>query len=117
LTAPEAIRFSQSLENLGLRRYCCQLTSWAHHYLHARFNSRALCANNPTWFRQMSTLTLPENTDIQKVQARLYNDFYIEIPALVWEDHKLLRFSIHVYNSQADILQLEEALSVILSPE
>ncbi len=117
LTAPEAIKFSRTLDDVGLRRYSCQLATWTHQLLHTRLNSRALCANSLDWFRQMSTLTLPGKTDVQQLQTRLYNDFRIEIPALVWEDYKLLRFSIHAYNSQADILKLQQALSVILTPE
>jgi isopenicillin-N epimerase len=74
-----------------------------------------LCPDAPGWFAQMATVPLPP-CDGPRLQARLYREFRIEVPVIVWNGRPYLRVSIQAYNSSEDIDRLIAALRVVLRP-
>lgn len=66
------------------------------------------------WFAQMIVATLPADTDLPALKARLLNEFNIEIPVIEWNEWKLIRLSVQGYNSRKDMDRLLKALKKIL---
>jgi selenocysteine lyase/cysteine desulfurase len=62
----------------------------------------------------MFSVRLPANTDLVQLKTRLYDEFRIEVPTILWNDQKLIRISIQAYNSCSDAQALVEALAALL---
>jgi isopenicillin-N epimerase len=65
-------------------------------------------------FRQLVAAPLPVSADPRILQARLYEEYRIEIPCIDWNGHPLIRLSVQGYNSPTDIDQLLDALKALL---
>jgi isopenicillin-N epimerase len=63
---------------------------------------------------QMGIAPLPKDTDLPLLKTRLYDEYRIEVPLILWGERKFVRISVQGYNSQADIDALVEALSQLL---
>ena len=48
------------------------------------------------------------------LKRRLYDDFGIEIPVMVWHDRPYIRVSAQGYNTRSDMERLVEALGELL---
>jgi isopenicillin-N epimerase len=57
---------------------------------------------------------LPDNIDVQSFKLTLYDKYKIEIPIIKWEDINLIRISVQIYNSKAEVDFLLEALKDLL---
>lgn len=66
------------------------------------------------WLGQMAAVRLSAGTDTARLKQRLYDEFQIEVPLVVWSGQPLLRLSVQVYNTPADIERLLEALRALL---
>ncbi len=62
----------------------------------------------------MSLISLPADTDLAALKARLYDEFRIEIPVIEWNKNKLIRLSAQGYNSKRDMDRLYAALKKLL---
>ncbi|MCX7841316.1 MAG: aminotransferase, partial [Anaerolineae bacterium] len=71
-----------------------------------------LSPDSPMWYAQMVTLPLPA-CDAAQVKARLYDEFRIEVPIVVWYNRPHVRVSIQGYNTRDDVERLVEALTRI----
>lgn len=67
-----------------------------------------------TWFAQMSVASLPADTDLAALKARLYAEYRVEIPVFAWNKNKLIRLSVQGYNSRRDMDRLLLALKKLL---
>jgi isopenicillin-N epimerase len=65
------------------------------------------------WFAQMFSAPLPP-CDADALQRRLYDEFGVEVPLVVWNGRLLVRVSIQGYNTRADADRLVAALAVLL---
>ncbi len=72
-----------------------------------------LTPDGEAWWMQMRALPLPP-CNPKEVQARLWNEFRIEVPCYDWEGTPLIRISIQAYNTPADIDRLLEGLQAVL---
>lgn len=66
-----------------------------------------------TWYMQMFTAPLPP-CDPVSLKRRLYDEFGIEVPIMLWQNRPYLRVSIQAYNTLADVERLMEALVRLL---
>lgn len=66
------------------------------------------------WIGQMFTAPLPETIDASAFKFRLYDQFNIEVPIVVWNDKPYIRVSFQGYNTQADADALLDALKIML---
>lgn len=66
------------------------------------------------WIGQLVAVPLPPGTDTVALKTRLYDDFKIEIPVLVWSGRPFIRVSIQGYNTRADVDRLMAALAECL---
>jgi isopenicillin-N epimerase len=64
----------------------------------------------------MVTMPLPAGDDAA-LKLRLYDEFKIEIPVVVWRDRRFVRISVQGYNTRADTGRLVDALGEILGSE
>jgi selenocysteine lyase/cysteine desulfurase len=52
---------------------------------------------------------------LTRLKARLYDEYHIEVPTLLWNRLKLIRISIQAYNNGSDADALIEALRSLLN--
>ena len=65
------------------------------------------------WFAQMFSAPLPP-CDADALKRRLYDEFGVEVPLVVWNGRLLVRVSIQGYNTRADADRLVAALAALL---
>jgi isopenicillin-N epimerase len=111
LSVPAAIEFQQTHAWDTVRSSCHQLATSAQARLAALTGLPPVAPSS--WYRQMFTAPLPDY-DSYEVKTRLYNEYRIEVPNIVWNERPYLRVSIQGYNTAADIDRLLEALQAIL---
>ena len=72
--------------------------------------------DGPDWWGQMRAIPLPKRDGVtaEALQARLWDEYQIEIPVHEYGDYRLIRLSIQAYNSPADVDRLVSALAAIL---
>jgi isopenicillin-N epimerase len=113
LTTPVAIRFFEEHQWNEVRAQCHYLARLARARITALTGLPPLSPDSSAWYAQMVTLPLPE-CDAAQLKARLYDEFRIEVPIIVWQNRPHIRISIHAYNTAEDVARLVDALSKIL---
>ncbi|MEQ8676507.1 MAG: aminotransferase class V-fold PLP-dependent enzyme [Aggregatilineales bacterium] len=112
LSIPAAIEFQQQ-HNWDIERERC-------HYLAMRTRDRIceLTGIPPiapdSFFSQMFAVKLPA-CDVMALKERLYNEYKIELPGIIWNGMPFLRISVQGYNTENDMDKLIEALQVELA--
>ncbi len=76
------------------------------------FDLPPISPDSTDWLGQMLTFPLPP-CDALAVKTRLYDEFCIELPQVVWSDRPHLRVSFQGYNTHDDLNRLIDALKVI----
>src|SRR5699024_6628319 len=72
-----------------------------------------LCPEGPEWWAQLAAVPLPP-CDPLALKARLWDEYAVEMPIVVWNDRPLVRVSVQAYNRPADIDRLVEGLTALL---
>jgi isopenicillin-N epimerase len=116
LTVPKAIQFQQEQDWARVRSACHKLAVETWERIHHLTGVPPLHASRDpdTWFAQMCAASLPADTDVASLKARLYDDYRIEIPVIEWNKKKLIRLSVQGYNSRRDMDTLLNALKNLL---
>lgn len=113
LTTPVALEFFRVYRWDEQRARCHALAQYARERITALTGLPPLSPDLPTWYAQMVTLPLFA-CDAAQVKARLWNEFRIEVPILIWRNQPHIRVSIQAYNTREEVEQLVEALATIL---
>lgn len=113
LAVPAAIRFCAEPRWEDRRARCHALAGDARAAMAAVTGLPQICPDSPVWYAQMTTVPLPP-CDGPRLQARLYDEYRVEVPVVVWQGRPYLRISIQAYNSRDDVDRLEAALRVLL---
>ncbi len=114
LSVPEAIRFCAEYDWQRVREQCHALTRIAREKISSLTGIAPLSPDSVDWYAQMATLPLPQ-CDAAQIKMRLYDEFRIEVPIVVWQSRQFIRVSIQAYNSLADVERLLFALGKIFS--
>jgi isopenicillin-N epimerase len=114
LSVPAAIDFQTANDWSTVRRACHALLVDASRRIAGLTGCAPLTPDGEAWWMQMRALPLPP-CDPKEVQARLWNEFRIEVPCFDWESAPLIRISIQAYNTPADIDRLLEGLRAVLA--
>lgn len=121
LSVPAAIQFQQEHEWVAVRRDCQRLASQTRQRIDELTGLEPACpdpcsplGSSYPWFTQMFVARLPQETDLETLKRRLYDEYFIEVPMILWNDQKFIRVSIQGYNTQADVDALIKALAVLL---
>lgn len=114
LSVPEAIRFCAEYDWQRVREQCHALARIAREKISSLTGIAPLSPDSADWYAQMATLPLPQ-CDAAQLKTRLYDEFLIEVPIVVWQNRQFIRVSIQAYNSPADVGRLLFALERIFS--
>jgi isopenicillin-N epimerase len=117
LAVPAAIQYQIDHNWDEIRSECHELAAEVHRRISTITRLPELYPDSPEWYIQMGALQLPDGIDAERLKAALYNDYKIEIPVIRWKNLNLLRFSLQAYNTQTDIIALEQALVHLLVRE
>jgi isopenicillin-N epimerase len=113
LTIPYAIDYQAERGWPNVRAACHQLLLDASHRIAALSGLPQISPNTGDWWVQMRTIPLPP-CDLQKLKARLWDEYQIEVPMVGWNGEHYLRVSIQCYNGPDDVDRLVEALKRLL---
>jgi isopenicillin-N epimerase len=114
LSVPTAIQYQEENNWKEIRQRCYLLAHNAHRDISDLASLEPLSPNNHEWLGQMVALRLPQATDPDRLKERLYGEYRIEVPALLWNDTPLIRISFQAYNTQEDLDTLLNALQELL---
>ena len=93
LATPAAIRFQAEHDWPAVRRACRALAAETRRRIDALTGLDPLCPDSPEWFTQLVAARLPAELDTDRVKARLWDEFRVEVPLMRWNDLKLIRVS------------------------
>ncbi len=113
LAVPAALQFMTAHDWDDARMQCHTLAQYARERIHALTGLPSICPDSTDWYMQMFTAPLPPCDPLQ-LKRRLYDEFKVEVPIVVWQAQPHIRVSIQVYNSQQDIERLLHALARLL---
>jgi isopenicillin-N epimerase len=114
LSVPTAIAYQAEHDWPRVRQECHQLARLARGAIADLTRLRHLVTDEPSWYAQMATLPLPA-CDASVLKARLYDEYRVEVPVVIWHDRPYLRVSVQGYNTRADIELLVDALAQLLA--
>jgi len=110
LAVPDAIDFQVENNWSAVRAQCHTLASNLRSRLTALTGLIPLYPDSTEWYQQMGTVPLPSSLELEKTKKILYDQYHIEVPLIQWKEFKLIRFSLQGYNTEEDVLKLEQAL-------
>jgi isopenicillin-N epimerase len=113
LTVPAAIRFWAEHHWEDSRIRCHALARHARAAIAELTGLAQISPDSMDWFMQMTTIPLP-SCDGSGLQARLYDEFRVEVPVVAWQGRQYLRVSIQAYNTRQDVDRLTAALRAVL---
>ncbi len=114
LSVPAAIEFQRAHHWENVHAACHSLVMEIRDRICALTGLPPLASSAFSNGLQMSAAPLPEATDIAALKVRLYDKFRIEVPLIAWNGKKLIRISIHGYNTRRDADRLLGALGELL---
>jgi isopenicillin-N epimerase len=62
----------------------------------------------------MAAAPLPDSVDLAALKTRLYDEYHIEVPMILWNGRKFVRVSVQGYNSRRDVDALVNALERLI---
>ena len=114
LCAKDAIEFMAGIGWPRIRQYNHDLAVWVQTMLCERWG---VCSNTPldgSMLGSMVTVVLPDEAKsagtIEAFQARLYNEYRIEVPVIEWSERWWVRPCCQIYNTAHDYERLAEAV-------
>jgi isopenicillin-N epimerase len=115
LTVRTAIQFQAEHDWPGVQQSCHALAEEAQRRIGELTGLPAISPNGPDWWGQMRAIPLPKNDDVtaKALQARLWDEYQIEIPVYDYGDRRFTRLSIQAYNAPGDVDRLIRALATL----
>jgi isopenicillin-N epimerase len=116
LSVPAAIQFQAEHDWPAVRDACHALVDEAQRRIGDLTGLPPISPDGQDWWGQMRAIPLPKVAGVpaETIQARLWNEYQIEIPVHDYGTLRLMRLSIQAYNSPPDIDRLVSALAAIL---
>ncbi|MDP7204649.1 MAG: hypothetical protein QGH11_03715, partial [Pirellulaceae bacterium] len=71
--------------------------------------------DDPCWYSNMAHVELPLQ-DGSQLQQALWDQHRIEVPVVHWQDRWFIRVSCYLYNEEAEVDKLVDALVGLLEP-
>jgi isopenicillin-N epimerase len=81
--------------------------------LHEHFGTERLYPEDGGWYAQLGLITLPVD-DVSTFNARMYDEFAIEIPFTSHGDRKFARVSVQGYVTDSDLDRFETAIKKLI---
>jgi isopenicillin-N epimerase len=111
LSVGAAIQFQAQRDWPQVRAACHEMAVWARERLVALTGMEPLCSADS--FVQMFAVELPVGS-VEKLGTRLWDEYHVEVPLILWNKREFTRISIQAYNKPEDVEQLETALHALL---
>lgn len=108
-SVPTAIRFMESVGLDAFRSRTHFLAQSIRHQLEQKFGTSAWIPDSPDWYSSMVEIPLPPG-DHSGLQSRLFHSGGIEVPIIHFENHWLIRISIHLYTTSTHLHHLTQSL-------
>ncbi len=114
LSVPAAIQFQEQHNWPEVQRRCRQILKEGLQKIHEL--TGLPCAYSPEAepHVQMAAARLPISRDIEKFQAKLLEQYRIEVPCFEWNGQPFIRISVQGYNTREDLDALVDALRGLL---
>jgi isopenicillin-N epimerase len=116
LAVPDAIAFQAAHDWPRVREECHALARWARAELTELTGLPPLTADSSEWYAQMATIPLPPGDEVV-LKRRLYDDYLIEAPVVVWRGQRHVRISVQGYNTAADVSRFVDAVAALVHDE
>jgi isopenicillin-N epimerase len=119
LSIYSAIQFFEQFGWDNVMRYNHEMAVWAQQMLCQRWNTIPMTPPDGRLIGAMATLRLPlrfqhlDQPVCEKLQQRLYDEFKVEAPLILWDGHAYVRVSCQIYNRPEDYERLGEAIEKI----
>ena len=103
----------------SVMRHNHELAIWAQQMLCSRWNTIPMTPLDGRLIGAMATLRLPlrfqhiDEPAREILQQRLYDEFKVEAPLILWDGHAYVRVSCQIYNRPEDYERLGEAIEKI----
>ena len=116
LSVPAAIAFQRENDWRGVRAACHALAREARERIGSLTGLPHICPDEQEWWAQMFAAPLPADMRMsaETLQARLREDYQVEVPIVEWQGWRFVRVSIQAYNSIADVERLLTGLRQLL---
>jgi len=112
LAVPDAIRFQEEHDWPKVRAACHELVREAQERICKLTGMSPL--SDDSWYIQLATAPLPDSVDLVTLKTRLYDEYRIEVPLILWNGRKFVRVSIQSYNTRHDVDALVNALKELI---
>jgi isopenicillin-N epimerase len=112
LAVPAAIEFQRTHNWPAVRKACHALASEARQQIAAITGMQPISDESDTWWNQMALCPVPHGE--QYKYTRLWEDYLIEVPVVVWNDRTFLRIAIQAYNTPNDVDRIVSAVKTII---
>jgi len=119
LSIHSAIDFFEQFGWDNVMRHNHQLAVWAQQMLCQRWDTIPMTPLDGKLIGAMVTLRLPlrfqhiDEPQREILQQRLYNEFKVEAPLILWDGHAYVRVSCQIYNTPKDYERLAQAIEKI----
>ncbi len=119
LAIRSALEFFDQFGWPRVMRHNHELATWAQQMICQRWDTIPMTPFDGRLIGAMATLRLPlrfqhiDQTTCGMLQQRLYDEFKVEAPLILWDDHAYVRVSCQIYNTPEDYLRLAEAIERI----
>jgi isopenicillin-N epimerase len=114
LSVPAAIEFMEDHQWGEVQRDCHRLLRMAIAQICTLTGKPPLYPLDSNLFSQLGIAPLPDETDLTALKNRLYEEYHIEVPCVLWQQRKLIRISVQAYNTREDLETLVGALEILL---
>jgi isopenicillin-N epimerase len=114
LSVPAAIKFQEEYSWNVVRVQCHEMLSEYRKRINQLTGQEPICPDTPDWYAQMATLRLP-SCNAPELQRRLWVEFQVEIPHIIWEEQPFFRIAVQGYNTIEDLETLTAALVQVLN--
>lgn len=115
LAVPAAIEFMAAHNWPRVQQHCHELVSEALKQINALTGLEPVYPDGTGLYQQLGIAELPEQDDLLAFQARLLDEYKIEIPLIQWLDRQFVRISVQGYNGHKDIEVLVAAFEKLLN--
>jgi isopenicillin-N epimerase len=112
LAVPDAIKFQEEHDWTTVRAACHELVKEAQERICKLSGMSSL--SDDSWYVQLAAAPLPDSVDLAVLKTRLYDEYCIEVPMILWNEKKFVRISIQGYNTRRDVDKLVSALTQLI---
>ena len=110
LAVPAAIQFQEDHDWDEIRIQCREMLEKCLTTIGLFTKMPSIYGEDQANYIQLGAAELPENSQADKLQAWLYENYRIEIPVIKWEGRWFIRPSVQGYNTEGDLKLLVSAL-------